>query len=65
MTDRQPELSIVICTHDRYGALHDSVERLVASSGFADPRCELLVVDNTPQGQAPCGRAAVPATTCD
>ena len=45
------QLSVIICTHDRYDALHQSVERLVTSSGFADPSCELLVVDNTPKAR--------------
>jgi glucosyl-dolichyl phosphate glucuronosyltransferase len=43
------DLSVVICTHDRYDALRDSVARLVDSSGFRDPRCELVVVENTPR----------------
>lgn len=42
------DLSVVICTHDRYDSLADSVGALVNSRGFDDPRCELLVVDNTP-----------------
>ncbi len=44
-------LSVVICTHNRYDALAASVARLVASSGFNDTDCELLVVDNTPARQ--------------
>jgi GT2 family glycosyltransferase len=42
------KLSVVICTHDRYDTLATCVGRLVGSAGFADPRCDLLVVENTP-----------------
>jgi glycosyltransferase involved in cell wall biosynthesis len=42
-----PELSVVICTHDRYEALAGSVAQLVGCADFSD-RCELLVVENTP-----------------
>jgi glycosyltransferase involved in cell wall biosynthesis len=45
-----PDLSVVICTHDRYGALANSVERLLKSADFSD-RCELLVVENTPSAR--------------
>lgn len=45
------DLSVVICTYDRYDALQESVARLVESSGFRDPRCELVVVENTPRAR--------------
>jgi len=41
------DLSVVICTHDRYEALSRSVDRLIGCADFSD-RCELLVVENTP-----------------
>ncbi len=45
-----PDLSVVICTHDRYEALANSIERLLEIEDFSE-QCELLVVENTPQAR--------------
>jgi glycosyltransferase involved in cell wall biosynthesis len=44
------DLSVVICTHDRYDALSRSIGQLLACADFSD-RCELLVVENTPSSR--------------
>ncbi len=43
-----PRLTVAICTHNRYKALRDTVQTLLASRGFARADCELLVIENTP-----------------
>ncbi len=43
-----PDLSVVICTHDRYEALGRSIAQLLDTSAFSDA-CELVVVENTPK----------------
>ena len=61
------DLSVIICTHDRYEALASSIERLVNCADFSD-RCELLVVENTPPARrrpiALPSRHNIRATTC-
>ena len=41
-------LSVVICTYDRYEALEEALAALLASRGFQQTSCEVLVVENTP-----------------
>lgn len=43
-----PRLSVVICTYDRYDALSDTLDALLASKGFTETATEVLVVENTP-----------------
>jgi len=44
-------LSVVICTYDRYEALIDTLAALLGSKGFRNTPCEVLVVENTPEGR--------------
>jgi glycosyltransferase involved in cell wall biosynthesis len=44
-------LSIIICTYDRYEALSQTLNALVESKGFDDSDCEVLVVENTPESK--------------
>ena len=45
---QSPELSVVICTHDRYDALARSMRQLLDCADFSE-RCELVIVENTPR----------------
>lgn len=64
-----PRLTVAICTHSRYAALGNSVDALLASRGFAQADCELLVIDNTPPSMRQAlplpERADVRAMVCD
>ncbi len=46
---------MVICTHDRYDALANSIDRLLSTADFSG-RCELLIVENT----TPARRRPIP-----
>ena len=43
------DLSIVICTYDRYPVLAQAVEHLLSVGGFDPASHELLIVENTPK----------------
>jgi glycosyltransferase involved in cell wall biosynthesis len=42
------QLSVVVCTYDRYDALQQSLEMLLNSRGFNETSSELVIVENTP-----------------
>jgi glycosyltransferase involved in cell wall biosynthesis len=45
------DISVVICTYDRYELLDRALAVLCDSPGFATTSCEILVVENTPSGR--------------
>jgi len=44
-------LSVVICTYRRYDALQQTVQTLLASRGFRETPCEVVIVENTPESR--------------
>lgn len=44
-----PDLSIIVCTYDRYAVLQDALAALATQGGLDPDRHEVIVVDNTPR----------------
>jgi glycosyltransferase involved in cell wall biosynthesis len=51
MSSFVPDLSVIICSYDRYGSLDETLDRLLAAGGVDTGLHEILVVENTPTRQ--------------
>ena len=43
-----PDLSVIICTYDRYAVLQEALDTLAIKGHPTPGRCEVVIVDNTP-----------------
>lgn len=51
MCSTVPELSVIICSYNRYASLDETLDRLLAAGGVDTAVHEILVVENTPKNQ--------------